>query len=81
MDCHGPAGLAGSEEIAHGAPDQEITSLLPREGQAEAAGCDLHPRSQLEDSLVEQAGPSLKAKHPHAFWVGHVTWNLHDSYG
>ena len=68
MDCQGPAGLAGYE-------NQEITSLPLRDRQAEAAGCDLHPRSLLEDSLVEQAGPSFKAKHPHAFWVGHVTWN------
>lgn len=47
------------------------------------AGCDLYPHSLLEDSLVEQAGPSPSsaAKHPHAFWVGHVTWNLHESYG
>ena len=68
VDCRGPAVLAGSEERARGAPDQETTSLPPREGQAETAGCDLYPHSLLEDSLVEQAGPSLKAKHPHGGW-------------
>lgn len=44
-----------------------MTSLPPWEGQAEVADSDLHPCSLLEDFLVEQASPSLKAKHPRAF--------------
>lgn len=69
-------------KIVHGALDQEITSLPPRRGgQAEVAGHDLHPHSLLEDSLVEKAAPSLKAKHTRAFWLGHVTWNLCESFG